>query len=201
MPVEADGVVFTGVVLNSDGHLLVPDIVADAADIRVKVSEYQAAQVVARDSEASLAVLKVAGALTTRRDGHSRRFEGIRALRPHECRWRVGKLFPLIPLISARNDSGQRGGGQSAVIIGHKFDALEIDNAGNITSFQIRALDQSPLSDAYVRYDCKLLGICVDDEAVNTGFHPGPGPKYNVLPIDQIGASLERMGMTNMLGN
>ena len=203
VPVEADGVVFTGVVLNSDGHLLVPDIVADAADIRVKISEYQAAQVVARDSEASLAVLKVAGAKDLR-PVEMGTVDDLKEYAPYDrtsADGRVGKLFPLIPLISARNDSGQRGGGQSAVIIGHKFDALEIDNAGNITSFQIRALDQSPLSDAYVRYDCKLLGICVDDEAVNTGFHPGPGPKYNVLPIDQIGASLERMGMTNMLGN
>ncbi|MDE0300105.1 MAG: hypothetical protein OXN17_15835 [Candidatus Poribacteria bacterium] len=107
----------------------------------------------------------------------------------------------MIPLITARDDSGQSGGGQSFVILGHKFDTLEIDNAGNITSFQIRALDESPLSDAYVRYDGKLLGVCVDGEAVNTGFHLGPGPKYNVLPIDQIGASLERLDRRDLIGN
>ena len=203
VPVEADGVVFTGVVLNSDGHLLVPDIVADAADIRVKISENQAAQVVARDSEASLAVLKVEGAKDLR-PVEMGTVDDLKEYAPYDrtsADGRVGKLFPVIPLISARDDSGQSHGGQSFVIVGHKFDTLEIDNAGNITSFQIRALDQSPLSDAYVRYDCKLLGICVDDEAVNTGFYSGPGPKYNVLPIDQIGASLERMGMTDMLGN
>ena len=203
VPVEANGVMFTGVVLNSEGHLLVPDIVADAADIRVKITDYIATQVVARDSRARLAVLKIKGAKNMR-PVEMGTVDDLKEYAPYDrtsADGRVGKLFPVIPLISARNDSGQRGGGQSVVIIGHKFDALEIDNAGNITSFQIRALDQSPLSDAYVRYDCKLLGICVDDEAVNTGFHPGPGPKYNVLPIDQIGASLERMGMTNMLGN
>ena len=129
VPVEADGVVFTGVVLNSDGHLLVPDIVADAADIRVKISEYQAAQVVARDSEASLAVLKVAGAKDLR-PVEMGTVDDLKEYAPYDrtsADGRVGKLFPLIPLISARNDSGQRGGGQSAVIIGHKFDALEID--------------------------------------------------------------------------
>ena len=203
VPVEADGVMFTGVVLNSEGNLLVPDIVADAAHIRVKITDNQAAQVVARDSRARLAVLKVEGAKNMR-PVEMGTVDDLKEYVPYDrasADGRVGKLFPVIPLITARDYSGQNGGGQSAVIVGHRFDTLEIDNAGNITSFQIRALDQSPLSDAYVRYDCKLLGICVDDEAVNTGFPPGPGPKYNVLPIDQIGASLERMGMTNMLGN
>ena len=69
--------------------------------------------------------------------------------------------------------------------------------------FQIGASSGSPLSDAFVHYDGKLLGFCVDDEVVYTTLaqQNAPGPKYNVVPINQIGASLERMGMTEMLGH
>ena len=53
----------------------------------------------------------------------------------------------------------------------------------------------------YVHYDGKLLGFCVDDEIVYKALADNaPGPKYNVVPIDQIQASLERMGVTNLLG-
>ena len=203
VPVDADGVIFTGVILSSTGHLLVPNIVADAADIRANFADHLPAQVVAKDSEARLAVLKIEGARDLR-PVEMGTVDDLKEYAPNDrtrADGRVGRLFPIIPVITARDDSAQSRGEQSVVIYGHRFDTLEIDKGGTITSFQIRAVDQSPFSDAYVRYDGKLLGVCVEDEAVYTGaFPPVPGPKYNVLPIGQIGASLERMGMTEMLG-
>ncbi|MDE0502459.1 MAG: hypothetical protein OXI86_00140, partial [Candidatus Poribacteria bacterium] len=93
-------------------------------------------------------------------------------------------------------------GGKIGVLIADSVYALEIDRRGNVNSFLIGGRVDSPLSDAYIDFDGKLLGFCVDDEVVYTGTAQSmPGPKYNVVPIDQIGASLERMGMTVMLGN
>ena len=109
---------------------------------------------------------------------------------------RTGRAFSLITLITARAYLGTRDG-QITQALEH-VHTLEIGKAGNISSFQIRKLDRSPLSDAYVHYDGKLLGFCVDEEVVYKEdiTHNAPGPKYNVVPIDQIQASLERMGLT-----
>jgi hypothetical protein len=48
-----------------------------------------------------------------------------------------------------------------------------------------------------------LLGVCVDDEIdyADIASRAPSGPKYNVVPIDQIQASLARMGVTNLIGN
>ena len=197
LPVEADGVIFMGVILNSTGHLLVPDIVADAASIRAELTDYLPAKVVARDSEARLAVLKVEGARYLR-PVEMGTVDDLKEYAPFDytmANGRTRRAFPIISLITARDDSGQSRGGEIVIITGHRVDTLEIDTAGNIRSFQIR-VSQPPLSDAYVHYDGKLLGFCVDDE----GVYENNDPKYNIVPIDQIQASLERMGVANLLG-
>ena len=201
-PVSADGEIFTGVILNSTGLLLVPDIVADAANIRAKITDYQAAHVVARDSRTRLAVIKVEGAKNLR-PVEMGTVEDLKEYAPYGFKMTNGstdKAFGLIALITARAYSGTRDG-QITDAYEHVI-SLEIDTAGNITSCQIGAWGRSPLSDALVHYNGKLLGVCVDDEVVHkASAHDAPRPKYNVVPIDQIGASLERMGMTDMLGN
>ncbi len=108
----------------------------------------------------------------------------------------------MIVLVTARGYSRHDSGGKIAVLIGDSVYALEIGKTGKVSSFLIGERGDSPLSDAYVHYDGKLLGFCVDDKVVYTGTALSmPGPKYNVVPIDQIQESLERMGVTEMLGD
>lgn len=60
--VEAKEEISMGVLLNPTGHLLVPDTVADTADIRVKTTDCVPVQFATRGPETLLAVLKVEGA-------------------------------------------------------------------------------------------------------------------------------------------
>ena len=202
--VEADGEIFMGVILSSTGHLLVLDRVADAADIRAKVTDYLPAQVVARDPDARLAVLKVVGAEDFR-PVKMGTVEDLKGYAPFDYRTEHGgraRSFPMIVYVSTHDYSRHDSGGKIAMLIGDSVYELEISRRGKVSSFLIgeRGNSPSPLSDAFIHYDGKLLGFCVDDEVVYTGTAQSmPGPKYNVLPIDQIGASLERMGMTDML--
>ena len=202
--VEADGEIFMGVILSSTGHLLVLDRVADAADIRVKTTGYFPARVVARDSEARLAIIKIEG-VDDLRPVVMGTVEDLKGYAPFDYRTEHGgkaRSFPMIVYVTARGFSIHDPGGEIGVLIGDSVDALEIDRRGNVSSFLIGGRVDSPLSDAYIDFDGSLLGFCVDDEVVYTGTARSfPGPKYNVVPIDQIGASLERMGMTVMLGN
>ena len=202
--VKADGEIFMGVILSSTGHLLVPDSVADAADIRAKIADYLPAQVVARDSEVRLAVLKVKDARDLR-PVEMGTVDDLKGYTPFDytmANGGTGRSFPFIVLVTARGYSRHDGSGKIAVLISDSVYTLEIGKTGNVSSFLIGEAGRSPLSDAYVHYDGKLLGFCVDDEVVYKGSaHTMPGPKYNVVPIDRIQACLERMGVTHMLGD
>ena len=201
--VEADGEIFMGVILSSAGYLLVPDSVADASIIRAKIGDYSPAQVVGRDSEARLAVLKVEGA-DDLRPVEMGTVDDLEEYAPFDYRTERGhktKSYPFIVYVTARGFSRHDRGEKIVIFIADSVHALEFDKAGNVTSFQISS-QGSKLSDAFVHYDGKLLGFCVDDEAFYTGVSDGiPGPKWNVVAIDQIVASLEGMGVTGMLGN
>ncbi|MDE0184791.1 MAG: redoxin domain-containing protein [Candidatus Poribacteria bacterium] len=201
--IEADGVTYMGVILKSTGLLLVPDIVADASSIRAKITDYFPAQVIARDSKARLAVLKVEGA-NYLRPVEMGTVDDLKEYAPFgytTADGRPGRTYPTIAQITARDQWRQSHGGQITVNGGVSVHTLEVDKAGNITSLQIGGLGTSPMSDAYVDYDGSLLGFCVDDEAFYKPLANNfPGPKHNVLTIDQIQASLERMGVTNLIG-
>ena len=202
--VEADEVVFMGVILSSTGHLLVPDIIADAADIRVKIADYLPAQVVARDPEARMAVIKIDGA-DDMRPVKMGTVDDLKEFAPYDfttANGSMGRSFPFIMQITSRGFSGESNSGQITETHA-SVHTLEIGETGNVNSLLIGEFgDKSPLSDAFVHYDGKLLGFCVDDEVVHEGLgRSAPGPKWNVVAIDQIRASLERMGMTDVLGN
>ena len=201
--VEADGEIFMGVILSSTGHLLVLDRVAEAADIRVKITEYFPARVVARDSQAKLAIIKIEGK-DDLRPVVMGTVEDLKTYEPFDYRTEHGgkaRSFPMIVFVTARGFSIHDSGGKIGVLIADSVYALEIGRRGNVSSFLIGDRVDAPLSDAYIHFDGKLLGFCVDDEVVYTGTAQSmPGPKYNVLPIDQIGESLERMGIADILG-
>ena len=59
--VEADGEIFTGVILTRTGHILVPAVVTEARVIRAKIVDYLHATVVAVDATSGLAVVQVDG--------------------------------------------------------------------------------------------------------------------------------------------
>ncbi|MDE0506262.1 MAG: redoxin domain-containing protein, partial [Candidatus Poribacteria bacterium] len=105
--VEADGEIFMGVVLSSTGHLLVLDRVADATDIRVKITGYFPARVVARDSEARLAILKIEGR-DDLRPVVMGTVEDLKGYAPFDYRTEHGgksKSFPMIVFVTARGFS------------------------------------------------------------------------------------------------
>lgn len=207
LAVEADGAIFTGVILNSTGYLLVPNNVADAVNISTKIADYLAVKVVARDSEARLAVLKIEGA-TNLQHVEMGKVDDFREYAPLDyatTNGRAGRTIGYIAQITARGYPQE-----NTIRVGQitelftNVHILEIDESDKIGSFQIGDdWGRPPLSDAFVHYDGSLLGVCVDDEIVyaNAASRAPGGPKYNVVPIDQIQASLDRMGMTNLLGN
>ena len=59
--VDADGEIFTGVILTRVGHILVPAVVIKARVIRAKIVDYIHASVVAMDATSGLAVVQVDG--------------------------------------------------------------------------------------------------------------------------------------------
>ena len=130
--------------------------------------------------------------------------EDLKGYEPFDYRTEHGgkaKSFPMIVYVTARGFSIHDSGGEIGVLIADSVYELEFGRRGNVSSFLIGERVDAPLSDAYIDFDGKLLGFCVDDEVVYTGTAQSmPGPKFNVLPIDQIGESLERMGMTEILG-
>ena len=199
--VEADGVISVGVVLNSTGLLLVPEIAADATVIRAKIADYRPAEVVARDSEARVAVLKVKD-VKDLQPVEMGTVDDLKDYAPYDFAMGFGytsRAFHIIMQFTFRGFADQNRIGQ--VLETHaSVHVLEIDEAGNVTSFQIGS-GYSNLSDAFVHYDGKLLGFCVNGEPVfNDSADSMASPKYNVLPVDQIRASLERMGVTDMIG-
>ena len=211
LAVEADGTIFTGVILTPAGHILVPNSVADGTDIianvarpSAQVAEYLPATVFARDSKARLAVIKIEGAKNLR-PVEMGTVDDLKEHAPYDyatAGGHTGRAYGVISIMTAR---GTWDGDRVGQIIGRGVGVhvLEIDEAGNISKLLIENRGKSPLSDAFIHYDGSLLGICVDDEVVYTGDigRNAPGPKNSVLTIDQIQASLDRMGMTNLLGN
>jgi hypothetical protein len=199
LPVEVDGVMFMGVILSVTGHVLVPDIVADATNIRAKLTDYLPAKVIARDSEAKLAVLKVEGAKYLR-PVEMGTVDDLKEYAPFDyasTNGRTGRTFPSISQMTARG-FGENPRVGRITRSGAGVHTLEIGKAGNVSSLLIgKRGKRSPLSDAFIHYDGSLLGFCVDEEVVykENITHNAPGPKHNVVPIDQIQASLERMDL------
>lgn len=58
---EADGVIFTGVILTRVGHILVPATATKAEVLRAKIVDFQPVKIVAVDTESDLAVIKADG--------------------------------------------------------------------------------------------------------------------------------------------
>lgn len=200
--VEADGEIFTGVILSRVGHVLVPASVTEAEVIRAKIVDYQPAKVVAVDAESGLGVVQV---------------HGQRYLRPVVL-GNVDDLREYVPIpqsnemfnnayfhitaISVRGypnlptETHQRWVGRPSKRYGAIMQ-LEIDGDRNVTTLKVANLGRSIgiiRGDALVYYDGRLLGVSLDNEARYGVW----GFSADLLPIDQIRTALERMDIINL---
>ena len=203
--VEADGEIFTGVILSQVGHILVPASVAEAEVIRTKIVDYQPTKVVAIDTESGLAVVQVDGQNYLRPVvlgivDDLREYVPIPLPNPAD-----GYTYPSISVISARGYPNHPNLPpeihQQAV--GHPIEQhasimqLEIGDDGKVTTLKAATGHPGEISrgDALVYYDGRLLALSLENE-VRYGVW---GPSADPIPIDQIRTALERMNIIDLM--
>ena len=189
--VEADGEIFTGVILTRTGHILVPAIVTEARIIRAKIVDYLQAMVVAVDATSGLAVVQV---------------EGPKNLKPvvlgnvdnlHEYKPIVisTRGYPNIP--GLRPEIHQQALGRPTERRASVMQ-LEIDDDGKVAALKVATPGRPGeiiRGDAIVYYDGRLLAVSPENEVKYANW----GPSTDPIPIDQIRAALERMNMTQLI--
>ena len=203
--VEADGEIFTGVILSRVGHILVPAGVTEAEVIRAKIVDYQPAKVVAVDVESGLGVVQLDGQgylrpvvlgtvddlreyapfpLPNPADGHS--YSSISAISA-----RGYPDYPNLPLEVHQSAIGRPTERISSIM------QLEIDDTGKVTTLKASTSGRPGgiiRGDALVHYDGQLLAVSLEDEVRYDRW----GPSADPIPIDQIRTALERMDIINM---
>ena len=210
--VKADGEIFTGTILNQNGHILVPASVTDAAAIHVKIADYQPAKVVAVDPESRLAVIQVAGQTDLRpivlgNVEDLREYAPIPHLYPEVGSTSpsiIGHTYPTIAVISTRGypnapnlppEVHQRAFETPRDRRG-SIKEIEVDDGGKVTVLEAETLDGKIIGgDAFVYYDGRLLAVAVDSEVRYEFGSAITDP----VPIDQIRAALERMNMIELM--
>ena len=204
--VKADGEIFTGVILNQAGHILVPANVAEAAVIRAKIGDYQSTKVAAVDSESGLAVLQIDGQRDLRpvvfgNVDYLREYVPIPLPNPED-----GYTHPSITVISTRGypylppEIHQQAVGRPTGRLANSIIQLEIDDDGKVTALQVARPGRPGeiiRGDALVYHDGRLLAISVDNEVRYGDW----GATANPIPINQIRTALERMNITGLMEN
>ena len=204
--VKADGEIFTGVILNQIGYILVPASITDAAVIHVKIADYQPATVVAADPESGLAVVQVDGQTDLRpvflgEVDDLREYVPIPLSNPED-----GYTYPSITVISTRGypnypnlppEIHQR-------TVEHPTERssdvmqLEINDDGKVGTLTV-ANPFKPgtiiRGDALVYHDGRLLAVSVDNEVRYDVW----GATTYPIPIDQIRAALKRMNLIDTI--
>ena len=199
--VKADGEIFTGIILSRVGHILVPESVTKAKVIRVKIADYQPAEVATVDPKSGLAVIQVNGQ-TDLRSIVLGNAEDLREYAPITLANQkpIFTIFPTINVISTRgypNDPNLPPEFDQHVFEhptdrGGSIQKLEIDDGGKVAALQAGTSKGKIIGgDAFVYHDGRLLAVAVDSEARYEFGSAITDP----LPIDQIRAALERMNM------
>ena len=202
MAIEADGELFTGVVLTRVGHMLVPSTVTEAKVLKAKIDNYQTAKVVAIDAESGLAIIIVDGqkflrpvVLGTVDD--LREFALIS--RPNQENGGVYHIYPDIPVICVlgNRDKPQLPEEiQPDGITSEQVSVMQLDTDDRGTVTSLKVISPGPPGEfikgaAAVYYDGRLLAISPDKEVKYDNW----GASIDPIPIDQIRGALERMGM------
>ena len=224
--VEADGEIFTGVILSQVGHILVPARVTEAEIIRLKIVDYQPVKVVAVDTESGLGVVQVEGQrhlqpVVLGTVGDLREYAPAPLPNPVD-----GYLYRVIRAICARGLNLPPGFRQQAV--GHptvqiaSIMQLEIDDGGKVTALKTACPGpsgerfQGDLSLRYDRHDVLIHyeghGEIIRGDALvhyngrllavsleDKVRYDKWGPSADLIPIDEIRAALERMDALHLI--
>ena len=189
--VEADGEIFTGVILTQVGHILVPAIVTEAQVIRAKIVDYLHAMVVAVDATSGLAVVKVEGAKNLRPVVLGN-VDNLRDYKPIVITTRGYPNIPGLPPEIHQQALGRPTERRASVM------QLKIDDDGKVAALKVATPGRPGeiiRGDAIVYYDGRLLAISPENEVKYANW----GASTDPIPIDQIRAALERMNMTQLM--
>ena len=189
--VEADGEIFTGVVLTQVGHILVPAIVTEARVIRAKIDDYLQATVVAVDATRGLAVVQVDGQ-TDLRPIVLGSVDNLRKYKPIIITTRGYPGIPNIPPEIHQQALGHPIERRATVM------KLDIGDDGKVAALKVATPGRPGeiiRGDATVYYDGRLLAISLENEVKYANW----GPSTDPIPIDQIRAALKRMGMIQLM--
>ena len=173
--VEADGEIFTGVILTRIGHILVPATATKAKVIRAKIVDYQPVKIVAVDTESDLAVIKADGQKNLRpvdlgSTSDLRAYTLIPLPNPSEGYSYAEILvistrgFPNVPNLSPeihQQALGRPLARHAAVM------RLDIDDNGKVAELKVAAPGHPSefiRGDAMVYYDGRLLAISLENE-------------------------------------
>ena len=223
--VEADGEVFTGVILSQVGHILVPARATEAEFIRLKIVDYEPVKVVAVDTESGLGVVQVEGQkhlqpVELGTVGDLREYAPVLLTNPAD-----GNIYRSIRAICARGLSLPPGFLQQAV--GHptvqiaSIMELEIDDGGKVATLKTACPGPSGervSGDLFVRYGRHDVlyhyeghgEIIKGDVLVHYNGrllavsleeevrYDKWGPSAYLIPIDEIRAALERMDVLHL---
>ena len=188
--VEADGEIFTGVILTRTGHILVPAVATEAQVIRAKIVDYLQATVVAVDATSGLAVVQV---------------EGPKNLRPVVL-GNVSNLREYKPIVISTRGYPNIPGLPPEIhqqVLGHPIERratvmqLDIDDEGKVAALKVATPGRPGeiiRGDAVVYYDGRLLAVSPENEVKYANW----GPSTDPIPIDQIRAVLERMNISDL---
>ena len=189
--VEADGEIFTGVILTRTGHILVPAIVTEARVIRAKIVDYLQAMVVAVDATSGLAVVQVEGPKNLKPVVLGN-VDNLRGYEPIVISTRgYPNILGLPPEID-QQALGRFVERRASVM------QLEIDDDGKVAALKVATPGRPGeiiRGDAIVYYDGRLLAVSPENEVKYANW----GPSTDPIPIDQIRAALERMNMTQLM--
>ena len=197
--VDADGEIFTGVILSQVGHILVPGSVTEAMKILAKIDDYQPANVVAIDTESGFGVIQVVGQKYLRpvvlgAVDDLKEFAPIPLPNVPD-----GYSYATAPAITVRGsfennpDAVGRPINQDATVI-----QLEIHDDEDVTALKVANLGRLGgimRGDALVYYDGRLLAVSLEDELRYERWGSTSAP----IPIDQIRVALERMDMIDLM--
>ena len=189
--VEADGEIFTGVILTTIGHILVPAIVTESRVIRAKIVDYLHARVIAVDAASGLAVVQVDGQTDLRPIVLSS-VDNLREYKPIIITTRGYPGIPNIPPEIHQQALGHPIERRATVM------KLDIDDDGKVAALKIATPGRPGeiiRGDATVYYDGRLLAVSPENEVKYANW----GPSTDPIPIDQIRAALKRMGMIQLM--
>ena len=188
--VEADGEIFTGVILTRTCHILVPAMVTESQVIRAKIVDNLRARVIAVDATSGLAVVQVEGPKNLRPVVLGS-VDNLREYKPIVISTRGYPNIPGLPPEIHQQALGRLTERRASVM------QLDIGDNGKVAVLKVATPGRPGeiiRGDAIVYYDGRLLAVSPENEVKYANW----GPSTDPIPIDQIRAALERMNISDL---